>query len=149
MNPSPTAIAAIRSRVAAADWSLDDATIAAALNTPDRANPVPQPNVPVPLTVAGAMSLVSAANRAKVYTRPAVGDFRDDLKAGDLIGAMGWLQLALDAGDIAQSEFKDVVAAAQKTQPDPRWAAQISWSVATLGRAVDIADVHASRPGAN
>lgn len=146
MNPSPQAVAAIRSKVS--DWTPTDGAIAASLNTPTVANPTPQPVVPIPLTVAGAMALVSAENRAKVYARPAVVAFRDDVNRGDLAGALGWLTLARDAGDLADSEYAAIAAAAQASGPDPAWQPRISWAMANLGRPVDPSDIAASRPGA-
>jgi hypothetical protein len=159
MNPSTPAITAIRARVT--DWTPDNPTIAASLNTPSVANPVPvAPTVLKPFATADLMGKVvlpagdpnagqpDAVALSKIYDRPAVVAFRDDCVKQDRSAVGAWLQLAFLSGDISQAQYAAMVGVIQATQPDPSWAAQISWAVATLGRPVDASDIAASRPGA-
>lgn len=145
MNPPPAAVAAIRGEVA--DWSPADAAIADQLNAPDRPNPAPQATVPVPFTPTGALALVGPANLAKLIGSPATVEFNAAAVAGD-VAAAAWLAFALGAGYLTAAEHDAILALAQQTQPDPAWPPQVSWAVATLGRPVDVQDIHASRPGA-
>lgn len=146
MNPTPQAIAAIRARVA--DWAQSDAAIVAALNAPDHPNPIPQPQVPKPMTTTGLLGKVSGPGKGKIYTRPAIVGIQDDVRRGDRMAVRNWFGLALAGGDIDQAEYAALTAEIDATVPDPNWPPQVSWAQATLGRPADTDDVAAARQGA-
>lgn len=147
MNPSAEAVAAIRQHVA--DWTPTDADIAAALNAPAIDNdPGTRPTVAKPISVSSLMGMVSSASRARIYDRPGVVAFRDDMTRGDRAAVANWFVMAHDAGDLSDAEYAALMAELQATQPDPAWPAKVSWAQVHIGRPVDAQDIAASRPGA-
>lgn len=146
MNPSPQAVAAIRSRVT--DWTPSDATIAAALNAPTIANPATRAVVPLPFTVAQVFGAVGQPSLAGLKAVAFVPDIRDKIAANDRTACGLYAGLLLAGGVITPADYSAIMAIFQATGPDPSWPAQISWAVATIGRPVDTLDVAASRPGA-
>jgi hypothetical protein len=144
MNPTPEAIAAIRAYVT--DWRPSDATIAAALNTPDRPNPTPQGQVPKPMSTTDLLGKVGNAGKGKIYRGPAIVGIQADIRAGNRDAAKNWFGLAAAAGDVSAAENDALTAEIDATIPDPNWQPLVSWAQATLGRAVDADDIAAARP---
>lgn len=146
MNASPAAIASIQAQVT--DWTQSDAAIVAALNAPSVANPVPQPTIPTPFTIGEIFGMASAPSLVKLAAVPFLPDVRNLILANDRSGCAIYTNLFLVSGTILQSEHDAIMGVLAATQPDPSWAAQISWAEANLGRQVDAFDIAASRPGA-
>lgn len=147
MNPSPQAVAAIRSAVA--DWTPDDAAIAASLNAPSIPNPDPQGQVPRPCLESTLFPLLSPASAVKVSAHPNFAVIKADIDGGNRAGLIGmWCPVLVGGAYITQPECDAIMAYLQGTDPDPAWPAQISWAQANLGRPVDASDIAASRPGA-
>jgi hypothetical protein len=143
-SPSPEAIQSIRARVT--DWTPDNAAIAAALNAPVAPNPVPRGTVAVPIAVSGVLGALSPASRARLVNVGFLSHVRDDINAQNRESVALWAEVLLDGGFLTADEDQAILGLIGATQPDPAWPAQISWAVATLGRPVDAADIHAARP---
>jgi hypothetical protein len=149
-NPSPQAIAKIRSRVG--DWSRSDATIADALNAPDPAFPNPigePPTIPRPFTFADVMGRLSPESVANVRSLPTGVDIIDKINSQDRSGIAHWIAaLSATPALISGVEASNVMDVITATDPDPNWNPNLSWAIVNIGRPVDGQDVAASRPGA-
>jgi hypothetical protein len=143
VHPSNEAITLIRDYVT--DWSLDDAAIAAALNTATLANPIPAATVAKPFSVRDMMSSLDAAALGKIYNLPSLPRLLDDIEAGDLVRLENWLALLQAGGTLTAAQAATLSGMIHATMPDPSWSAQISWAVANVGRAVDFQDVADAR----
>lgn len=144
MNITPQGIAAIRAYIT--DWTPSDATIASNLNAPSVANPTPQPTAPKLYSFADVMGCLGAASIANVRALPTATALVTAINARDTVSILNWLA-ALQAGTplITPSEAAAVQAVITATQPDPAWAAQVSWAAVNLGRVADSDDVAAAR----
>lgn len=90
------------------------------LNAPDPTHPVP-----APLSISTLMSLIGPTSLAKLYPRPALITFRDDIAAGDRVAAGRWITLAAIAGDVTPAERDAVLAELARTVPGPSMAVQV------------------------
>jgi hypothetical protein len=148
-SPSPAAIAAIRAAVA--DWSADDATIAADLNARTVPNPDPEPPpVPAPVDEGALLTLIQSdpatVDRLNDYSH--LDRVLDALEGGNRTSIGRWFVL-LTSGSapvIGPDMAARVQAALGATAPDPSWTPDLPWATATLGRPVDADDVAAARP---
>lgn len=113
---------------------LTDQQAADALNAADPANPVPKP-----FTASDLLGLLDAAALAKLYARPNLAAFGDDVKAGDLPTVRNWITLATAAGDLSSQQAAALLAVVNATQAGPSKAAQ------TFGEAVTAAQVNHAR----
>lgn len=145
MNPNPTQVAAIKAYVTglAGGWSNTDAQIRASIAADLVANPVPRGTVAAPFTAAELVNACSAGNRA------ALGPYL--IGAGPLIVAQDGVHLAAGiaalalVGTISAADATAMQAVATATEPDPSWAAQVTWDVAALGRPIDDHDLETAR----
>jgi len=145
-SPSPAAIAWIRAR--SPDWTQSDAALADSLNATTVANPVTvAPQVPRPFAASDLTGLLDAAATAKVYGRPAIVAFRDDIDRQSRVACGNWIALAEAAGDVTASQYTAMIAVLQATHADPSWSAQVPAPLDALGRLLDPQDIAASRPG--
>lgn len=107
---------------------LTDQQTADALNAADPGNPVP-----VPFTIAQLLGCLVAGDPPapdsvalnKVYGRPAVARFADDVKAQDRAAVLNWLQIAYATGDISQAQYAAMAAVVNATQAGPSKAVQV------------------------
>lgn len=146
-NPSPAAIAAIRSHVA--DWGPDDPAIADDLDTPSIANPVPQGTVPNPLYESALLSLLTDAvngSLVKLINWPNFGLLKADIEAQNRDGVLLWCQALTAAGILTQGECEAIATYVGGTQADPDYQSLLSWAQVHIGRPVDSEDIAASRP---
>lgn len=145
MNPTPTAIAAIRARVS--DWTPGDAELADVLNQATEPNPVPQGTVPREMSVARMMTEcnIPVAEMQALIGSTLLMAIRGDVAAQDHDGVLTLAQCALIAGHISQATHDTVAAWVQGTDPDPDYRATLSWAEITLGRLVDTDDIAAAR----
>lgn len=148
MNPSQSAIDAIRSRVDTIDgaWGGSDESIVAALNDPTIANPDPAPEIPVPYTYADLFGVISQPNLAKLVMLPSLTRIIDDINSGSLDACQRWLTLLAGSGTITPEEAQAVAGVMTATQPSPSWPTHISWAKANIGRSVDADDIAKARP---
>lgn len=150
MNPSSSAIASIQAFVGtlAGGWSSNtDVQILAAIQAAKVANPVTtQPTIPKPYTFADVMGCLSAASVVNIRSLPTSTALITAINARDSVSITNWLG-ALQAGTplITSAEATAVLAVVNATEPDPSWTAQVAWDIGTLGRAADVADIHAAR----
>jgi hypothetical protein len=144
MNPSPSAVAAIRAQVS--DWSLSNEQIAEALNRLDVPNPTPPPMVPKPITVAALMGSLSVPSRQNVKALPGLPRVLEQIEAQDRTAVHLWVQLLGSTGDITQDEVTTCVAELERTVVDPAHAEVLPWSVLHLGREADADDIQQARP---
>lgn len=105
---------------------LTDQQAADALNAADPSNPVPKT-----LTVSGIMASISAPSIAKLYPRPAISTFRDDVVRQDRTAIGNWITLAFIGGDVTESEKNAVIAHLAETQAGPSRAVQTFGQPAT------------------
>ena len=127
MALSTQQLAALKTELAKPAYaSMNDAQRFAAVNAPGSvANPDPAPVVPNALTVAGLMGLLDAAARSKIYNRPGVVQFGQDVARGDRAAVANWLYLARDAGDVTADQYAALMGVVQGTGPDPGWPATV------------------------
>lgn len=115
-------------------------------------NPTPQGDVPAPVSLKALLTLVPAAEMAKIYHMAGyVDDLRRALDANDheYMGAL--LQIALAEGAISQGTAAALGPLLTATEPDPAWQEQIAgparWAAAGLAGPVSPADVQAALHG--
>lgn len=144
-NPSPAAIALIREQVA--DWTGDDATIAASLNAPSIENPAPQPTIAKPFTARDLMGVLDSAAKAKLLTLPSLARLLNDIEAGVIEPLENWVAMLATGAIVTQEQAGALMAILHATEPDPSWPPQISWAESVIGRPVDTDDIAAARLG--
>ena len=151
MNPSPAAIAAIKTYVAAmtspaAGWANTNAQIVTAMNTPSISNPTPQATVPTPYTVVTLLDCLTGSF-ATVANYPSLPAMLADINARNTGNCLNWLAL-LSGGTpplITSGEASAINAVLTATELDPSWQSEISAARSELGRPVDAADIVAAR----
>jgi hypothetical protein len=89
------------------------------------ANPNPQPNKPVPLTVAGMLALISPASTTKIQESGYVKFLADAINGQDRAALALWLQLFVNSNTITTEEATALHQAFTATEPDPSWQATI------------------------
>lgn len=160
-NPTPAAVAAIKSKVAALGGfaALTDAQVVAALNAADVANPAPQGTVPKPFQATDVGAIVSSATLAGILAIPAfemtIRPMLDNPNPKDsdtILRLNQWAAELFKAGKLTQSEFDALAAPTPGTTTgaaeglfnqavaDPSYQPQLSWATVNLGRPVDTAD---------
>lgn len=150
-NPSPAAVTLIRAQVA--DWSPDDASIAATLNTPSVPNPTPQPTIAKPFTARDLMAVLDGPAKGKLLALPGFGRLLDDIAIGDIETLENWVagllcpSPILPEPAIASEQAASLMAVLHASEPDPSWRPQISWAESVIGRPVDANDIAEARPG--
>ena len=147
MNPSPTAITAIASKVPTlpGGWAGNaDAAIAGLLNTPSVANPAAQGTVPNPFSAADLINAASPANRAALASL--ILGSAAFIIAQDRVHMTAGITALADCSAIQAADATAMIAVLDATIPDPSWPAQLSWAQINLGRPVDTADITVSRP---
>ena len=127
MALSTQQLAALKTELAKPAYSaMTDAQRFAAVNAPGFVpNPTPAPDIPQPLTVLGLMSLLDGDARARIYNRPGVVQFGQDVARGDRAAVANWLYLARDAGDVTADQYAALMGVVQGTGPDPGWPATV------------------------
>lgn len=146
-QPSPAAITAVIAFVQARPngFADDDATILAALNAPSISNPIPQPTVRKDWNLSQLFGMVSAASLGNISKLPYLEAVRSDLDNHDYDRVIGWAQLITAGGTITPTELGTIETNLTATEPDPSWAAQVSWAQVNLGRDARAEDVQAAR----
>lgn len=142
MNPSPPAITAIKAQVGmlAGTWANTDAQIVDALNAPSVPNPVTSaPSVPKPITAQSLFACLDAATLAKLWPPP--DELTKAIGSGDVAALALWVGYMQSASLITSAQVTALQNALAATQPDPAWAAEISWAQLHLGRPVDLQDL--------
>lgn len=149
MALSPSASQAVRDKIVADNLSAQtDVQIRDVLNAPDvlYPNPVPQGNVPKPMSVMALMGRLTAAEIQTVLNQPWIVDFRDGANAQDRQKVKNWANAAYTAGLVALASRDGVVAEVDALILDPNWKANLSWAEYTIGRNVTAEEVAAARP---
>jgi hypothetical protein len=147
---SPQAVAKIRGRVA--DWTADDATIAAELNAPTLPNPEAAPTVPRPFAASDVLGLLAVGSLARLRNCSDKAEMLREIDAQNRPGVMLWASLlaADDGADIkgviTPAERDAIFARMAETAPDPAYRPLLSWAEAEVGRPLDPSDVAAARP---
>ncbi len=141
---APAIIAALR---AAADFTQTDQQITDALNAVTVANPIPQPSVMPPITIAGLVGQLSPTAQASLANNPNTPTIRSDARAGDGAALVEWAGLLAQKGDITPADFKTVQTACTPV-PDPAWPALVSHASLILGRAIAVTEVAVARASA-
>lgn len=96
-----------------------DAQAAALLNAADAGAPAPKK-----IAINNLMAIFSPASIAKLYARPSLATFRDDVARQDRTAVVNWVTLAHVAGDITAGEYAAVVAETNATVAGPSWSAK-------------------------
>lgn len=143
-NISPVAVTKIRAQVA--DWTKDDATIAATLNNRTIANPTPAPPVPKPFSVSDLYGVLDHPAKAALDAHPSLPRILEDLNSNNITACNLWVTLLQEAGHVTATQGTAMSKIVNATQPDPDHPALISWAEQSLGRLVDADDINASRP---
>jgi hypothetical protein len=144
VNPSPQAIALIRSRVT--NWNQSNDAILTALNAPSIANPKPQTQKPKKLKMGDVLGTISRASKGKLIGVAFLPAIRDAINTQDRTSCLDWLDVLNSGGIITDPEKTDLTTLINSTELDPSWVAQISWAEATIGRLLDILDIIAAHP---
>lgn len=150
-NPSPAAITLIRSQVA--DWTADDATIAATLNAPTITNPAERPTIAKPFAARDLMGVLDGPAKGKLLALPGFGRLLDDIQAGEIETLENWVSGLLCESPIlpepaiTPEQAGALMAILHAEEDDPNWPEQISWAESVLGRLVDASDIAEARPG--
>ncbi len=149
MNPSPAAITAIQSYVAALSggWAGNtDAQVLAAANAPTIDNPVSATTIGKPYTFADLLAVLSDGSTAKLVALPSLPAILDAVNAGEMVVISRWVGLLIKGAVITSDEATAMTAIMADTETDPSWPTQISWAESNIGRLLDINDIAASRP---
>jgi hypothetical protein len=144
VNPSPQAIALIRSRVT--NWNQPNDVIVDALNAPSIQNTNVQKMTQKKLTIPETLGKLSKASKTRLLSVPSVEDIRKAVNAQDRSTYSDLIDFLNAGGGITDQEKTDVTAILTATEPDPSWQSQISWAQANLGRPADLGDIVAARP---
>jgi hypothetical protein len=92
------------------------------------ANPTPQSQVPVVMSITGLLSLLTDPTNhsiSKLAACPSAPALRDDVLSQDLAKVKTWASFFVAAGIITTAEYSSVMTYLSSTIPDPQYVATV------------------------